>query len=488
MRATKPLESPGLSTGSVRPFAPSNMVYRMVDVFGEKMAFAIEPWTQSWGIVSLLAKRLIEMCDGRTRLSAIAESLSSAGSDIGHTDVLRLYRDVCRHGLVFNSAEEYRRSGGPVYRSVDTLLGLHIEITSACNLRCTHCYVGAGGDTQGELSTEEIIGVIDQLPSFSGKRIAISGGEPCLHRDCGRILEHCAVTCGHHVDLCTNAVQFPDELLVEVLSISKRAETTVRIQVGLEGTSAKTNDAIRGPGSFDAALKSLAHFRDAEFSGSVVLLVCVTKRNIEELEDIIGLAEKYDVAMLVFSQWQRQGRASDTSWEEVGPTAEQWIQAGEKIIGYRHSRLRVFGNFFGDLSNNAHGRYSLDSALFPKHVYWFNSLPRVTSSGDIFADQLFVDGNWKLGNVRNHTLDEVFRLPKFYGQLEAMRSRLNHVRECQTCPWQDLCECGSPGHTYSEYGDINRKDVFCESRAYWFERFVRHQVEQAEKATLSEIL
>jgi sulfatase maturation enzyme AslB (radical SAM superfamily) len=59
-----------------------------------------------------------------------------------------------------------------------------------------------------------------------------------------------------------------------------------------------------------------------------------------------------------------------------------------------------------------------------------------------------------------------------------MKARVDQVGECRTCAWKRLCECGSPGHTYAEYGDLVHKDLFCEARIYWFERYVAHQVEK----------
>ncbi|WP_157756910.1 hypothetical protein [Plantactinospora sp. KBS50] len=48
--------------------------------------------------------------------------------------------------------------------------------------------------------------------------------------------------------------------------------------------------------------------------------------------------------------------------------------------------------------------------------------------------------------------------------------------ECRSCDWVALCGSGSPGHTHAEYGDVNHRDLFCESRQYWFERYVERQL------------
>jgi radical SAM protein with 4Fe4S-binding SPASM domain len=354
-----------------------------------------------------------------------------------------------------------------------------LEITNACNMTCTHCYVSSGKKMDDELSLDEIFKAIDMLPPFSGKRVALSGGEPAVHKDCGRIVEHCAVQCGHDVDLYTNGKKFPRKLAEQIGDINARGGAIVRVQVSLEAATPSLNDLVRGKGSFAAASESLAMFKELGLSRHVVIFVCMTNRIVSQVDDIIRLAEQYDVGMLVFSQWQKQGNAKDTPWASLAPSTADWVAIGEKLLRYRNPRLRVYGNFFGELSNNEIGRLCLDARLFPKQVYFYNAVPRVTPEGDIFADQLWVDPAWILGNTRTITLEESFNTPKFYGQLEQMRHRTEHIPECQACEWRPLCEGGSAGHTYAEYGHMNAKDLFCESRKYWFNRYVEHQLKQA---------
>ena len=40
-------------------------------------------------------------------------------------------------------------------------LSAHLDITYRCNERCQHCYLDH--DNKGEMSTEEIKGILDQL-------------------------------------------------------------------------------------------------------------------------------------------------------------------------------------------------------------------------------------------------------------------------------------------------------------------------------------
>ena len=457
-----------------RPYANPKLIIRPIEQ--RDALFVIDPWTQRWAIVTPLAVRLLQESRGRKRLAEIARDLAQDRDvPLDANGISALAAELAEEGLLFATEEEHRASGLPVYNKSD-LIGFHLEITNACNMTCEHCYVSSGRKMPNELTFEEICRTIDMLPAFSGKRIALSGGEPAVRKDCGDIIEYCAVTCGHDVDVYTNGKKFPRALSERIRAVNARGLGNVRIQMSLEGATAETNDFVRGAGSFAYAMESLRAWQELGLGQAVVLFVCVTKHNIAEIDALIRIAEKHDVGMLVFSQWQKQGNAQNTPWAAIAPPTDEWVAAGEKLLQYSNPRLRVFGNFFGDLNNNEYGRYSLDRPLFPKHIYFYNAFPRITPVGDVFADQLWVDESWILGNVREMSLDACFESPKFYMQLSEMRLRTAVIQECRDCDWVELCQGGSPGHTYAEYGSMNEKDLFCESRIRWFQRYVEHQV------------
>jgi AdoMet-dependent heme synthase len=59
------------------------------------------------------------------------------------------------------------------------------EITHRCNARCLHCYSASGPDANcaRDLTTDEALGVIDQLADAGVMVLAFSGGEPMMRRD-----------------------------------------------------------------------------------------------------------------------------------------------------------------------------------------------------------------------------------------------------------------------------------------------------------------
>jgi radical SAM protein with 4Fe4S-binding SPASM domain len=464
-----------------RPFAARELIIRRDVGPARDRTFVIDPWTQRWLVLAAGAERVLQLADGERTVEQIAAVAADQDAELlGDPSVVRaLVDELVDQRLIFLQASERREIGLPVYNK-SSIIGLHLEVTNACNLRCRHCYVESGDPLPNELSDDELRAVVDELAPFSGKTIAISGGEPAVRKGCMDLVAHCAIDRGHHVDLYTNGYKFPRKFAQRLVEFSEQAPSHIRLQVSLEGARAATNDLIRGRGSFDQTIKSLEMFRELGLNRQTRLFVCVTKLNVDEIDALIALAERLEVGYLNFSQWQRQGNASDTPWESIAPTTKEWVAAGERLLDYRGD-VQVSGNFFGDLKNVDGGGFTLEQALFPKHLYFYNAVPRISPDGMIFADQFWTHPDWSLGNVRDMTMAEAFDTPKFYEQLEAMRARVQNVPECSACEWRGLCESGSPGHTHAEYGDLDHKDLFCDARKYWFERFADAQIE----ATLS---
>jgi len=457
------------------PFAPSNLIVRPAGTEADNAVLVIDPWSQRWAIVDSEAERILTLADGRRSLCEISSDAGLIRK--GSATPEEVVDQLIGCGILFESQADHRRSGQPVYNASD-IQGIHLEITNACNLRCRHCYVSSGQKLPDELSDAELRMVVDQLPSFSGRAIAISGGEPAVRKGCLDLVEYCAVERGHDVDLYTNGYKFPRRFAERLIGIAERSPGELQLQVSLEGATDATNDLIRGRGAFARTTETLEMFRELGLNRQTTVFVCITKLNIDQLDRIIALCERLDVARLHFSQWQRQGNASDVPWESIAPTVEEWLEAGERVLSYTGERLDMTGNFFGDLKNTPSGRFTLEPSLFPKHLYFYNAFPRISPDGWIFADQFWTNRDWALGNVREMTLAEAFDSPTFHAQLDAMRARTERVADCGRCIWRDLCGSGSPGHTYAEYGHLWEKDLFCDARMRWFERYADTQIER----------
>ena len=92
------------------------------------------------------------------------------------------------------------------------------NLVRRCNLACKHCYsISADKDFPGELSTDEIFSVMDDLKRFRVPVLILSGGEPLLRADIFAIAQR-AKAMGFYVGLSSNGT------LIDATNIDRIAE------------------------------------------------------------------------------------------------------------------------------------------------------------------------------------------------------------------------------------------------------------------------
>ncbi len=115
-----------------------------------------------------------------------------------------------------------------------------IEITNRCNLSCLHCINDSGEPYPDELTTEEVLSVIDDLSAVGVHRITISGGEPLLHPDLFTIVEH-ARKAPMTVDIFTNGTLMTEEHVKKFKELGVR-----RFAVSIDSLDEEVHDRLRG--------------------------------------------------------------------------------------------------------------------------------------------------------------------------------------------------------------------------------------------------
>ncbi len=85
-----------------------------------------------------------------------------------------------------------------------------------CNLACKHCYsISADHNFPGELNTDEIYTVMDDLKAFGVPVLILSGGEPLLRPDIYDISKR-AKAMGFYVGLSTNGTLIDESNIADI--------------------------------------------------------------------------------------------------------------------------------------------------------------------------------------------------------------------------------------------------------------------------------
>jgi heme b synthase len=159
------------------------------------------------------------------------------------------------------------------------------ELTKRCNLKCRHCRAEAEDALfEGELDTDNIKRIIDDIASFARPIMVLTGGEPLFRKDIFDIAGY-AKDKGFRLALATNGT------LVNRDKAARIKSHFDRVSISIDGKNAASHDGFRGiSGSFKRALRGaeLLNKAEVEFQFNTT----ITKRNISELEDIILLSEK----------------------------------------------------------------------------------------------------------------------------------------------------------------------------------------------------
>ena len=159
-------------------------------------------------------------------------------------------------------------------------LGVELEITSACNLRCKHCF--QGDYSESFMSSEKAKWIIGVLADQDVFEVSLIGGEPFRHPELFSILGYC-VSRDMAINVVTNATLLSDEIIARLAAIHRLV-----LLVSLDGVGA-IHEKIRGRGSFsktDAALRKLI-----EHGISVEVLCTINALNISTYKEVVSYCD-----------------------------------------------------------------------------------------------------------------------------------------------------------------------------------------------------
>jgi radical SAM protein with 4Fe4S-binding SPASM domain len=141
-------------------------------------------------------------------------------------------------------------------RAANIPLEVLFEVTHRCNLPCVHCYLPDHGD-HGELSFDEILGVLDELAAAGTVFLTLTGGEVLARRDFCDIVD-AGVERGFAVKVLTNGTLVTDEIA------DRWAQAGVlEVSISVYGGEAAVHDAVTEmPGSFDKTMAGIARLRE----------------------------------------------------------------------------------------------------------------------------------------------------------------------------------------------------------------------------------
>jgi len=191
---------------------------------------------------------------------------------------------------------------------------LELQITSKCNLRCKHCYIG---DAEfAELSVNQVKNILAEFEEMQGLRVLITGGEPLAHSKFREINEMLP-------DLFLRKVLFTNGLLLNKSVL--RQLNVDEIQISIDGLEAAHN-SLRGKGTYKPALKAARQAIDSGFEVSIATMV--HRENLNDFDKMDRLFKRIGVKDWTVDIPCQTGRLHNNNEFQVSP------ELGGKYFSY----------------------------------------------------------------------------------------------------------------------------------------------------------
>ena len=313
-----------------------------------------------------------------------------------------------------------------------------------CNLTCKHCYsISADTNFPGELSTEQVYAVMDDLKGFKVPVLILSGGEPLLRPDIYDIAKR-AKAKGFYVGLSSNGT------LIDENNIAKIAECDFNyVGVSLDGIR-ETHDKFRRlDGAFEASLKGIRLCRDLGLK--IGVRFTMTQDNAHDLPALLKLVEDEGIDRFYFSHLNYAGRGNKNRKDDAQHQLTRWAMDLLFDTCWEYQQ-RGLEKEFTTGNNDADGVYFLHwvRRRFPDraaHVeaklrQWGGNssgvnVANIDNLGNVHPDTMW--WHHTLGNVKDRPFSQIW--PDTSDALMAGLKRHPRAVEgrCATCAYLEVC-------------------------------------------------
>jgi radical SAM protein with 4Fe4S-binding SPASM domain len=161
-----------------------------------------------------------------------------------------------------------------------------LELTSRCNLRCVHCYLGSQEQQHArradEMTTAEVMQLVDQMVAAGTLQLTLTGGDPMMRRDFADVYRH-ARRAGLLVTVFCDGVLVTDRIVALFRELPPS-----QVEVSVYGATAATYEAVtRVPGSFARFQLGVRRLLDGGVpTGLKTVLLALNRHEFEAMEQM----------------------------------------------------------------------------------------------------------------------------------------------------------------------------------------------------------
>ncbi|MEE8163477.1 MAG: radical SAM protein [Anaerolineae bacterium] len=389
----------------------------------------IDPETPNWILSSALGALILACCNGQTSVADLTRIVVEAqriSYEEARNTVAQLTRRVEETSFVADTREVRETDDERNYLLVD------LNLTNECNLRCLYCYAGAGGPLESEMSTDEVIHLLDRLVVLSPTVIAFTGGEPLLRKDLFEIAPY-ATEIGLPTSLITNGI------LIDERNAEQLAEYFDKVQVSLDGSTASIRERLRGRNTFDETVSALRLLVEAEANAAVG--AALTSLNLADLPNIARLILEMDVNSFHITRFIAWGRGAEHP--DLLPDVDKCIWVADTLDEQFAGEIEL--DLFG-FSRPARLYKELSCGIGKRYI-------SIRANGDVYPCYGIHAPEFCAGNIRTHDIVDVYRESTVFKRCRELT--VDAIETCKGCPWRYLCGHGCRALALLANGALN---------------------------------
>lgn len=340
------------------------------------------------------------------------------------------------------------------------------NLVRRCNLTCKHCYsISADKDFPGELTTQEVFSVMDDLKAFHVPVLILSGGEPLLRPDIYDIAQR-AKDMGFYVGLSSNGTLIDEHNIERIAAIGFDY-----VGVSLDGIKDTHDRFRRKEGAYDASLHGIRLCRDKGIK--VGIRFTLTQDNAQDLPGLLQLMEDEQLDKFYLSHLNYAGRGNKNRKDDV--VHQTTRQAMDLLFDtcWRYQQQGQHKEFVTG-NNDADGVYLLfwirqhfpemEAHMRAKLAQWGGNssgvnIANIDNLGNVHPDTFW--WNYNLGNVKERPFSEIW--PDTADPLMAgLKAIPRQVKgRCGECRYFDICGGNTRVRAYQLTGDVWQEDPAC---------------------------
>ncbi|MBF0454895.1 MAG: heme d1 biosynthesis radical SAM protein NirJ [Magnetococcales bacterium] len=335
-----------------------------------------------------------------------------------------------------------------------------------CNLTCRHCYSASSDkDFMGELTTEEVFRVLDELKAYGVPALILSGGEPLLRPDLFDIARQ-AKQLGFYLGLSSNGTLMDRETSKKIA-----AAGFDYVGVSLDGLQAN-HDHIRGRvGAFQESIEGIRNCREQGVKAGIRFTP--TQENVGDLPGLFQQMTAESIDRFYLSHWNYAGRGKTNREENAQHHATR--QLVESLFNRcLHSLESGDNQEIVTGNNDADGVFFLMwvEKQFPDYrdkaqemlTQWGGNasgvgIANIDNRGLVHPDIFW--WNYSLGDLKKNTFQEI------WGSnpdplLRGLRQRPRPVKgRCGLCRQLAICGGNTRVRAFQQTGDAWAEDPGC---------------------------